>query len=180
WGKEKETNVQTVQVTQRGGPAVLKMMPLPDAVPGEGQVVVKVEAIGVNYVDILARRGTYPRVPSPPFVPGIEMAGTVSRVGPKVSGAQVGDRIVGLAAGGGGYAEYVLMSAALIYPIPGGVSFEDAAAHFIVFTTAYHCLKFLGRVQSGESVLVRGWRSGDSDGAARQTVWRTGARLREP
>jgi NADPH:quinone reductase len=97
--------VQPVQVTQRGGPAVLKMMPLPDSVPGEGQAVVKVEAIGVNYVDILARRGTYPRAPSPPFVPGIEVAGTVSRVGPKVSGAQGGDRIVGLAAGGGGYAE---------------------------------------------------------------------------
>lgn len=148
--------MKAVQVTKSGGPEVLKVLDLPEPTPGDGQVVVEVEAAGVNYADVMSRRGLYPLAPPPPFVLGFEIAGTVAAVGPKVSGLTMGDRVVGFSVGSaGGYAERALCAAAGLFPIPGGVSFEDAAAHFIVFNTAYHCLKTRGRVQPGETVLIQ-------------------------
>lgn len=148
--------MKAIQVTQSGGPEVLRLLDLPEPTPGEGQVVVKVEAAGVNYADILSRRGLYPLAPPPPFVPGFEVAGTVAALGPKVSGLNVGGRVVGFTVGSaGGYADRALAPAPLLFRLPAGVSFEDAAAHFIAFNTAYHCLKTRGRVQPGETVLIQ-------------------------
>ncbi len=148
--------MKAVQVTQSGGPEVLKVLDLPEPSPGEGQVVVKVEVAGVNYADILSRRGVYALAPPPPFIAGFEVAGVVAALGPKVAGLQVGDRVVGFTVGSaGGYAERALGPAAQLFRLPAGVSFEDAAAHFITFNTAYHCLKARGRIQPGETVLIQ-------------------------
>ena len=169
--------MKAIQVTKSGGPEVLKVLDLAEPTPGDGQVVVKVEAAGVNYADILARRGMYPLAPPPPFVPGFEVAGTVAALGPKASGLQVGDRVVGFTAGGvGGYAERALGPAALLLSVPPGVSFHDAAAHFIIFNTAYHCLKTRGRVQPGMTVLVQA-AAGGVGTAAVQLAKLFGARV---
>ncbi len=169
--------MKAIQVTQSGGPEVLKVLDLPDPTPGEAQVVVKVEAAGVNYADILSRRGVYPLAPPPPFVPGFEVAGTVVALGPKASGLKVGDRVVGFTAGSaGGYAERAVGPAALLFPVPAGVSFQDAAAHFINFNTAYHCLRRRGRLQPGETVLIQA-AAGGVGTAAVQLAKLFGARV---
>jgi len=144
--------MKAIQVAQRGGPEVLKLVDLPEPVPAEGQVVVKVEVAGVNFSDILARRGTYPRAPAPPFVPGIEVAGVIAQVGSKISDLKPGDRVVGFASGG--YAEYALLPAQVTYPVPPSVSLEAAAATFVVINTAWHCLKIRAHLRSGETVLI--------------------------
>jgi len=169
--------MKAVQVTRSGGPEVLKVLEMPEPTPGEGHVVVMVEAVGVNYADVLARRGMYPLAPPPPFVLGFEVAGTVAALGSKVTGLREGDRVVGFTVGSaGGYAERALCAAALVFPIPAGVSFEDAAAHFIVFNTAYHCLKTRGRVLPGESVLIQA-AAGGVGTAAVQLAKLFGARV---
>ena len=148
--------MKAIQVTQSGGPEVLRFLDLPEPAPGDGQALVKVEVAGVNYADIMARRGLYPLAPPPPFIPGFEVAGTVAALGPKASGLQVGDQVVGFTVGSaGGYAERALGPAALLFRLPAGVSFVDAAAHFINFNTAYHCLKARGRLHPGETVLIQ-------------------------
>ena len=169
--------MKAVQVTRSGGPDVLKFLDVPEPTAGDGQVLVKVEVAGVNYADILARRGVYPLAPPPPFVLGFEVAGTVTALGPSVSGLQVGDRVVGFTAGGaGGYAERALSPAPLLFRLPAGVSLQDAAAHFITFNTAYHCLKTRGRVQPGETVLIQA-AAGAVGTAAIQLAKLLGARV---
>jgi NADPH2:quinone reductase len=169
--------MKAVQATRSGGPEVIAVVDLPEPAPGEGQVLVKVEVAGVNYADILSRRGVYPLAPPPPFVLGFEVAGSVAALGPKVSGLRVGDRVVGFTAGSaGGYAERALAPAAHLFPIPIGVGFEDAAAHFITYNTAYHCLKTRGRIQAGETVLIQA-AAGAVGTAAIQLATQWGARV---
>ncbi|MBI3988582.1 MAG: NADPH:quinone oxidoreductase family protein [candidate division NC10 bacterium] len=145
--------MKAIRVHQHGEPEVLRYEEVPDPTPEPGEVLVQVRAAGVNFADALARRGLYPTLTPPPFIPGIEVAGTVVAVGAGVEGIEVGQRVMGFAPKAG-YAELAVMPAAGAMPVPERINFEEAAAFPIVFLTAYHALKTFGRLQEGEAVLI--------------------------
>lgn len=144
--------MKAVQVTRYGGPEVLAYVDAPDPAPGETQVLIKVEAIGVNFADTRAREGGHRSAAPPPFIPGLEAAGTVLAVGPKVRELSPGERVVAFP--NGSYAERAVASEVLTYRLPGAVPFDAAAAFLLVFNTAYHALRTQGRLAAGETVLV--------------------------
>ncbi len=119
--------------------------------PGPGQVRVRVEATGVNYADVLSRRGGYGPGAPLPFVPGLDAAGTVDALGEGVDGLVLGTRVACFTAGGS-YATHVLAPAAFCLPLPPGVTPGQAAA-LVPLSTAYGVLQAAG-VQAGETVLI--------------------------
>jgi alcohol dehydrogenase len=119
----------------------------------EGEVRVKVRAIGLNFADVFARLGYYPGIPKPPFVPGLEFAGTVDAVGKSVKGFRQGNRVFGFTRLNA-YAEFVSVPAAMLTRIPARISFTEAAGIGVTYLTAYHALVTLGQAKKGESVVV--------------------------
>ena len=142
-----------------GGPEVLKPATLPVPSPGAGEILIKVEAAGVNRPDVLQRRGLYNPPPGASPLPGLEVAGTVAAIGPDVQDWSVGDPVCALVAGGG-YAEYCLAPAPQCLPVPKGLSAAEAAGLpetlFTVWTNVFE----RGRLQTGERFLVHGGSSG--------------------
>lgn len=145
--------MKTVIVEEFGGPEVLRISDVERPAPGEGETLVEVHSIGVNYADTMRRRNQYVTAQDLPFVPGSEVAGVVAEVEDGVEGVAVGDRVVTLL-GTGGYAEYGVASAENLIPIPEELDFDHAAAVPLQGLTAYHIIKTYGRIQEGESVLV--------------------------
>ncbi|MCD5323212.1 MULTISPECIES: quinone oxidoreductase family protein [Pontibacillus] len=145
--------MKAVQFEYYGGPEVLEMKDFKNPSPAEGEVLLKVEVIGVNYADTARREGAYV-VPTPlPFIPGAEVAGVVEEVGEGVQNVTKGDRVVTLIEKGG-YAEFAVANAQTLIPIPNGVSPETAVALPLQGLTAYHILKTMGQLEEGETVLV--------------------------
>jgi NADPH2:quinone reductase len=145
--------MRAVVVTAAGGPEVLQVQELPEPVPGPGQVLVRTAATSVNYADILARQGRYHGGATPPFIPGLDLAGTVAALGEGVTGLTVGQRVA-VFPQGGSYAEYVLADPVLVYPLPDAVDFETAAAFPTIGVTAYNLLHTVARLAPGETVLI--------------------------
>jgi NADPH:quinone reductase-like Zn-dependent oxidoreductase len=145
--------MRAIRITKFGPPGVLKIseMAVPDI--GEGDVRVKVKAIGLNFADVFARLGYYPAIPKPPFVPGLEFAGTVDDAGKSAKGFRKGDRVFGFTRLKA-YAEFVSVPAALLSRIPSRMSFKEAAALGVTYLTAYHGLLTLGQMKKGESLLL--------------------------
>src|SRR6185437_16512770 len=108
-------------------PEALRPTSRPIPAPGPGEVLIKVAAAGVNRPDVLQRRGVYPPPPGVTDIPGLEIAGEVVRIGPRVTEPAVGSRVCALVAGGG-YAQYVAAPAVQCLPVPGALSLEEAAA----------------------------------------------------
>lgn len=125
-------------------------LPLPE--PGPGCVRVRVAAAALNFLDTLMMAGRYQERPPLPFTPGVELSGVVDAVG---SGAElaVGARVCGLVSYGA-FAEYAVVDAADLYPVPDGIDLETAAALPVVYGTAHHALVARGRMQAGETLLV--------------------------
>ncbi len=123
--------------------------------PGEGQVVVVVRAAGVNFVDGLICQGGYQLKPTTPFVPGSEIAGEVSAVGPGVTGIEVGDRVIAFV-GFGGFAERAVVPALSLIPMPDTVDFAQAAALIQSYSTMLFTLTRRTTLAPGEWVLVLG------------------------
>jgi NADPH2:quinone reductase len=123
--------------------------------PGHGEVAVVARAIGVNFPDLLVISGGYQLLPQLPFVPGKELAGLVTEVGPGVSDLKPGDRVLAEVEHGA-FAECALAPAAQCYPVPGAVAFATAAAMGIVYQTAHFALVERGHYCAGETVLVTG------------------------
>ena len=138
-----------------GPPEQLGLEEWPDPVPGPGQVAVAARAIGVNYPDMLVVSGRYQLLPPRPFVPGKELAGIVTAVGPGVAVFAPGDRVLAELEHGA-FAEAAVANAAQCYRIPDGVSFVDAAAMGVVYQTAHFALMERGQYRAGETVLVTG------------------------
>lgn len=137
-----------------GPPEVLKLQEATKPVPKDHEVLIKVEAISVNFADIKARLGQYHGVANnEPFTPGLDCAGIIKEVGEAVEGFSEGDRVRAFPSGGS-YAEYVLASSSLVYKIPDELSFEEAAASLTVGITAYNVLHKIAGLQQGESVLI--------------------------
>jgi NADPH2:quinone reductase len=144
--------MKSIEVKQFGGSEVLELVEKPRPEPGAAEVLVKVAAAGINFADLMARQGVYPPGPKPPFVPGMEVAGTVESVGAGVTHVAAGARVFGLARSGG-YAEYVVVPAEQTIPLPDGVEFGAATALLVQGLTAYFLLED-APLRAGESVLV--------------------------
>ncbi len=145
--------MRAVVVTEAGGPEVLRVEERPEPTPGPGQVAVRVAATSVNFADVMARKGRYHGAPPPPFIPGLDLAGTVTALGEGVRGLTAGQRVA-VFPSGGSYAEAVLADPLLVYPLPDAVDFETAAAFPTIGVTAYNLLQTVGRLQTGETVLI--------------------------
>jgi NADPH2:quinone reductase len=143
--------MQTVVVTRTGGPEVLEVRDEPAPEVGRGRLLVDVEAAGVNYRDIYEREGGYGG--TPPFVAGVEGAGTVTAVGEDVTEFSIGDRVAWSAVPGS-YAEQVAVDAARAVPVPDGISSEIAAAALLQGMTAHYLATSAYPVQPDDDVLV--------------------------
>ncbi len=139
-------------VERYGGPERLVLRERPNPAPGPGEAVVQTAAIGLNFADLFVRAGAYPRTPKPPFVPGMEIAGTVAALGPDVADLSVGQRVAAVPIFGG-HAEMVALPAARVFALPEGVDFSEAAAVPVVFLTAWYALEQT-RLRRGERVVV--------------------------
>lgn len=142
-----------------GSPEVLEYGDLPDPVADPGEVVLDVEAAGVNFPDGLMVAGNYQTRPELPFVPGSEVAGTVRSLGSGVTGLQVGQRVTAFC-GTGGYAEQVAVPAEHVHPRPDSMSAVDAAAFPVAYGTSYHGLVDRAGLAAGETLLVLGAAGG--------------------
>jgi len=139
------------RVDEFGGPEVMRWEELPDPVPGQGQVLVRVRASGVNFAETRMRAGTYSGQPLP-FVMGMEGAGTVEALGAGVDGFQLGQRVFGRARGC--HAEKVLFDAEHLMPMPERLDFVQAAAIPVGWLTAWHALHTVAGLKPGSRVLV--------------------------
>ena len=151
--------MSVVEIAAPGGPDELKLAMRPTPRPGEGEVLVRVQAAGVNRPDVMQRQGRYPPPPGASDIPGLEIAGEVVALGPGASGAALGDRVTALLPGGG-YAEYAVAAAPLCLAVPEGLSMVEAAAIPETFFTVWTNLFDRGGLKSGETVLIHGGTSG--------------------
>ena len=149
--------MRAVLVTRTGGPDVLDVTDVPDPVPGPADLLVRVQASGINYIDTYFRSGSYPR--ELPYVPGDEGTGVVEQVGSEVSEFSVGDRVA-WAAAPGSYAELVRVPAASAIAVPAGVDPPQAASVLLQGMTAHYLIESTYPVQSGDVVLVHAGAGG--------------------
>jgi len=143
--------MRAIRVHENGGAEVLRLETIPDPVPGPGQVLVRLGAIGVNFIEIYQRRGLY-KV-AMPFVPGEEGAGTVEALGAGVEDVRVGDRVASVNFRGS-YAELAIADADKVVPIPDGVDVRHAAAVMLQGMTAHYLATSVHALQPGERCLV--------------------------
>jgi len=146
-----------IQIQQTGGPEVLKLADLPIPEPGPGQVLIRVEAVGVNFIEIYFRKGVYKS--ALPFVPGSEAAGTIEELGPGVAGFKAGDAVASVSVLGS-YAEYALVSAASLVKVPAGLTMEQAAAAMLQGMTAHYLAYSTHPLKAGETALVHAGAGG--------------------
>ena len=153
--------MRAIRVHDFGGPDVMKVDTAPDPVAGQGQVVVRVRAAGVNPVDTYVLTGTYVVRPQLPYTPGWDAAGEVESVGAGVTKVSAGDRVyVATSPASGTYAERVSCSASRVYPLPARTSFSQGAALGVPYATAYRALFHRANARAGETVLIHGATGG--------------------
>jgi NADPH2:quinone reductase len=133
--------------------------------PGPGEVLIRVTAAAVNFVDISQARGTFAGGPKPPYVAGIEGAGEVTAVGEGVTDLQRGAHVIGVSIEGGAFAEYMVLPAAAAVPVPGGWAAEQALGMVVSWPTALAALKPLGGVTAGQTVLIHAAAGGTGQAA---------------
>ena len=150
-------SMHAIEVAEIGGPEVLNYVEKPQPSPGPGEVLIKAEAIGVNFIDTYFRSGLYPR--DLPFALGTELAGTVAAVGDAVTGLNVDDRVV-TAAASGAYAEFSIAPAQFIAPVPPEVGLDVAASALLKGMTAHYLMKSVYLVQAGDTILVHAGAGG--------------------
>ncbi len=152
--------MKAITITQPGGPEVLKMSECDSPYPDTGEVLIKVEAAGVNRPDVAQRKGNYPPpANAPQNIPGLEVAGIIARVGDGVTRWKVGDEVCALVSGGG-YAEYCVAPEEQCLPRLKNLSFEEAASLPETFFTVWSNVFQRAGLKQGESLLVHGGSSG--------------------
>lgn len=152
-------SAKVIVIDGKGGPEVLKPGSRPVQQPGQGELLVKVAASGVNRPDVIQRQGHYPPPPGASDIPGLEIAGEVVAAGPGTSRYKPGDRVCALVTGGG-YAEYCLADERACLPFPEGFDAVQAAALPETFFTVWQNVFVRGGLKEGESFLVHGGTSG--------------------
>ena len=149
--------MKAIQIHETGGPEVLQLAELPIPEPGPGQVLIRVEAVGVNFIEIYFRKGVYKA--TLPIVPGSEAAGTVEKLGPGVTGIEEGDSVAS-ASVLGSYAEYALVPAAQLIKVPSRVTPEQAAAVMLQGMTAHYLAYSTYSLKPGDTALVHAGAGG--------------------
>ncbi|MEI2608651.1 MAG: NADPH:quinone oxidoreductase family protein [Candidatus Promineifilaceae bacterium] len=144
---------------QFGPPETVVYTDLPDLTPQAGEVKIRIRACGVNFADTLMIQGQYQVKPPFPFIPGMEIAGEIAAIGEGVRHLKLGDRVVAIP-GTGGFAEEIVVSAALVLPVPERMAWGDAAAFAIAYGTSHIALNHRGHLQPGETLLVHGAAGG--------------------
>ena len=153
--------MRAIVVDRFGPPEVMALRTLTDpAPPAPGQVLVRLRAVGVNPVEAYIRAGTYASLPSLPYVPGSDAAGTVEAVGAGLDAVAPGARVYTTATAGGAYAELALCSAGDVHALPDDLSFAHGAALGVPYATACRALFQRGRLAAGDTVLVHGASGG--------------------
>ncbi|MFI6920667.1 NADPH:quinone oxidoreductase family protein [Nonomuraea spiralis] len=158
--------MRALRQTSLNGPQDMRLIsdaPVPS--PGQGEVLIRVTAAGVNFADISKARGTFAGGPRPPYLAGIEAAGEVVAVGEAVTGPQPGARVVGVA--DGAFAEYVVLPAAAAVPVPSGWTEQQALGLVVNWPTALAALKPLGGIAAGHVVLIHAAAGGTGQAAVR-------------
>ena len=148
-----------IAISEPGGPDVLQPIEAALPRPGTRELLVRVEAAGVNRPDVMQRKGLYPPPPGASEIPGLEIAGEVVELGADVTRFRVGDKVTALVTGGG-YAQYCVADERAALPFPAGFDAVSAAALPETFFTVWQNLFARGRLQAGESLLVHGGSSG--------------------
>jgi synaptic vesicle membrane protein VAT-1 len=145
--------MRAVWIEKHGGPDVLRVRESADPKPGPGEVRIRTRAVGLNFAEVMARQGLYPDAPKPPCVVGYEGAGEVDALGDGVEERRRGERVFYLSRFGG-HSDVVCLPESQVFPMPEGMSFEEAAALPVNYLTAYHMLFVIRRIRRGEHVLI--------------------------
>lgn len=151
--------MRVIEISEPGGPEVLKPAEHDVPKPGYGQILIRVAWAGVNRPDAAQRAGVYPPPPGASPLPGLEASGHIAAIGSGVSGWQVGDAVTALLPGGG-YAEYALTHASHALPVPEGMTLREAACVPETYFTVWSNVFQRGALQAGERFLVHGGSSG--------------------
>lgn len=172
--------MRAIVVRRYGDPEVLREEELPDPSPGPGEVLVRIEAAGVNPVDTYVRSGAYERLPELPYVPGGDGAGVVVGAGEGADTFREGDRVYVAGAAGGSLtgcsATLAVKPVPQVYPLPEGLSFAQGAAVGVPYATAYRALFHKAEMKAGETLLIHG-ASGGVGIAAVQLAVAAGVRV---
>jgi NADPH:quinone reductase-like Zn-dependent oxidoreductase len=165
--------LKAIRIHEFGGPDKMLYEDTPDPAPGEGEVLVRVKAAGVNPVDIAIASGKHPASArmNLPYIPGVEAAGVVEAAGPGVAGLKEGDSIYGRTIGGS-YCELTRIAETEASMVPDGFSFEEAASIPIVFMTAWQSLFNKADTQPGETVLIQAGGGGVGSAAIQLAKWK--------
>lgn len=154
--------MKAITAESYGSPEVLHLTEVGELQPGPGQLLVKVEAAGVNYADVMMRSGVYPGGPAAPFIPGLEVAGTIA------AGPRQGESVMGFT-WGNGYAEYALIPENAAFPIPNGISTMAAGGFLVTHLTAYFAL-WMADIKPGERVLIHSGAGGVGTAAVQLAI----------
>jgi len=146
--------VKAVVINAPGGPERLVMAEVPEPSFGRAEVLVDVAYAGCNWADTQERTGLYPHARTYPLVPGIEISGRVSRLGPGVTGAKIGDRVTAFLERGGAYAEKAVVAANMLMHLPDAIPLDVGAALTVQPLTGYHMLHTIYGIEPGETVLI--------------------------
>lgn len=166
--------MRAIEATEYGDAGVLKTVDNEKPEPDHGEIRIEVAAAGINFADIMQRRGKYHGGPDAPFVPGLEAAGKVDAVG-EGAGLEEGDRVVAMLQDGG-YAEYATAPTHSVFPVPDAMNFEEAAGFPVQFLTAHGCLFGWGGLEEAERVLIHA-AAGGVGTAAVQLASQAGAEV---
>jgi NADPH2:quinone reductase len=160
--------MRALQQTSRNGPQDLRLITdAPVPVPGPDEVLIRVTAAGVNYVDISQAHGTFLGGPQPPYLAGMEAAGQIAARGEAVTGLEPGTLAIGVGIGCGAFAEYTAIPAAAVLPVPAGWTAEQALGLMVSWPTALAALRPLGGVAPGQTVLIHAAAGGTGQAAVR-------------
>ncbi|MFE3445469.1 NADPH:quinone oxidoreductase family protein [Nocardia sp. NPDC059180] len=148
-------SMRALQQSSLDGPKDLRLVSdAPVPTPGPGEVLIRVGAAGVNFVDVSQSRGVFAGGPQPPYLAGIEAAGEVVALGEGAAGVELGAHVIGVTIMGGAFAEYAVLMAAGTAPLPPGWTDEQALGMVVSWPTALAALKPLGQIEAGQTVLI--------------------------
>ncbi|MFI5894195.1 NADPH:quinone oxidoreductase family protein [Actinoplanes sp. NPDC051513] len=160
------STMRALQQTSLNGPQDLRLITdAPVPVPGPGEVLIRVTAAGVNFVDIQQATGVFAGGPRPPYIAGIEGAGEIASLGAGVTDLEPGARVIGVGIAGGAFAEYMVLPAASVVRVPAGWADEQALGLVVSWPTALAALKPLGRIAAGQTVLIHAAAGGTGQAA---------------
>ncbi|MCG8668161.1 MAG: zinc-binding dehydrogenase [Pseudomonadales bacterium] len=145
--------MRQIEIQRSGTPSRLSLVEQETPTPQSGELLIQCRAAGINFADILIRKGVHPDSPEPPFVPGYEVSGVVVSTGAHVDPEWLGQEVIALTPHGG-YADYLCVKENLVYKKPSELSFEAAAGIPVVYLTAWQCTKVMGSLNSDETILI--------------------------